>query len=206
MDCQLDLLRKGTTTMTNLHRSLVILSGILFVTACQDSPTAPTDLTPSLPAPRFAIVPDPTLVTFNSASCSLTDASTGAVSCSWDISNPNEVNLNLFTEAILEASYDCVNPHNGRIASSQVRELLAIRPAFDSAASITGSNVALPLPVLPTFYEGSQKKLNACKGNTVVQGLTWRLAYWDVLVASTEGTTARQSCFGSDDRFGCFTP
>jgi hypothetical protein len=191
--------------MTNLQRSLVILSGILFATGCQDSPTAPTNFASPHSALGIAIAPDPTLVTFNSASCTLTDASTGAVSCSWDISNPNQTHLNLFTEAILEASYDCVNPHNGRIASSQVRDLLAIRPTADSVASITGSNVALPLPVLPTFYEGSQKKLNACKGNTVVQDLTWRLAYWDVLVASTEGTAARQSCFGSDNRFGCFT-
>lgn len=191
--------------MNSIKRIVVMASGIAFMTACQDSPTAPLTRTPSLSVGRLAIVPDPSLVTYNSALCSLTDASTGAVSCSWDIGNPDANTLNFFAEALLQASYDCVNPKNGRVASSQVREIETLRGESGvSSSSLTGTNVALPLPNLPTDYTGSMKKLNACSGNSVVRNLTWSLEYWDVTVAALGGTL-RQSCFGSDNRFGCFT-
>ena len=191
--------------MNSIKRIVVIVSGIALMTACQDIPTSPLSRTPSQSVGRVAIIPDPGLVTFNSGSCSLTDASNGAVSCSWNLSNPDENTLNFFAEALLIASYDCVNPKNGRIASSQTREVgTAYGQSGVSSASLTGTDVALPLPALPSGYTGSQKKLNACNGNTVVQNLTWSLDYWDFAVAAVGGTL-RQSCYGSDDRFGCFT-
>lgn len=191
--------------MTSFKRVLVMLTGLGFITGCQDSPTGPGSVT-SMPAmARVVITPDPSLVTYNFASCTLIDASTGAVSCSWDIGNPDENTLNFFAEALLQASYDCVNPKNGRVASSQVREIETLRGESGvSSSSLTGTNVALPLPNLPTDYTGSMKKLNACSGNSVVRNLTWSLEYWDVTVAALGGTL-RQSCFGSDNRFGCFT-
>lgn len=192
--------------MTSFKRVLVMLTGLGFITACQDSPTGPESVTATPSMARLAMTPDPSLVTYNSASCTLTSASTGAVTCSWDISNPAQTSLNLWTEALLQASYDCVNPKNGRVASSEVRDVWTARPESGvSSPSLTGSNVALPIPVLVNDYTGSMKKLNACRGNTVVQNLTWSLDYWDVAVAAIGGTV-RESCFGSDNRYGCFTP
>lgn len=191
--------------MTKLQRGLIILTGIAFMTACQESPTAPDNFMPVPSTLRPSITPDPTLVTFNSASCTLASASTGAVQCSWDISNPAANNLNFSVEALLDASYDCVNPKSGRVASSQVRQIgTIIQQSGVSSTSLTGSNVALPLPLLPTDFAGQMKKLNACKGNTVVDNLTWSLNYWDVAVSAIGGTL-RQSCFASDNRDGCFT-
>ena len=192
--------------ITSFKRVLVMLTGLGSSPACQDSPAGPESDYGAADGTSPAITPVPSLVTFNSASCTLTSASTGAVSCSWDISNPAQTSLNLWTEALLQASYDCVNPKNGRIASSEVREIWTARPESGiSSPSITGSNVALPLPALVNDYQGSMKKLNACRGNTVVQNLAWSLEYWDVAVAAIGGTL-RESCFGSDNRYGCFTP
>ena len=191
--------------MTSLQRCFIMLSGLALITACQDVPTSPSELVPAPSAPRMAITPDPTLVTFNSASCTLISSSTGSVHCSWDISNPAENNLNLAVQASLQASYDCVNPHNGRIASSEVRDLGTIyQQSGVSSTSLTGTDVALPLPFLPTDYQGSMKKLNACKGNGVVENLTWSLTYWEVSVSAIGGTL-RQSCFALDNRNGCYT-
>jgi hypothetical protein len=187
----------------SVSRVCAFLLGVAVITACQDSPTEP-QLTRSATI-DIAIDPDPTLVTFNSASCSLTNASTGAVSCSWNISNPAQHSLNLWTQAVLTATYNCVNPHNGRIASTEVRELETIQQSFGvSAPTLSGSNVALPLPFLPTDLTGRQKKENACKGNGVVVALSYALSYWDASVITTSGTL-RFSCFASDDRLGCFT-
>jgi hypothetical protein len=189
--------------MMYVKRVLIVLSAAIVVTACQDSPTAPASPAPS--DVSFLIVPDPTLVTFNSASCTLTNASAGFVSCSWNISNPAATLLNLNVQAILTASYDCVNPHNGRIQSSEQRELPTLRQFFSVASTtITGDNIALPPTFLPTDNTGRFKKENACKGNQVVQSLIYSLTYWQISVI-TVGGTLRQSCIASDNREGCFT-
>ena len=189
--------------MIQSRRAVMILSTIFLIGACQDSPTAPGSS--ALPDVSFLIVPDPTLVTFNSASCAITNASAGFSSCSWNISNPAQNSLNFWAQAILTATYNCVNPHNGRIASTEQREFETLRQEFGvSTPTLAGSNVALPLTFLPRDLTGRMKKENACKGNGVVVALSYELEYWDVSVITTSGTQ-RFSCFASDDRLGCLT-
>ena len=189
--------------MISSRRAAMVLCTMIFAGACQDSPTAPAS--PASSDVSFLIVPDPTLVTFNSASCTLTNATAGFVSCGWNISNPAATTLNLNVQAILTASYDCVNPHNGRIASSEQRELSTLRQFFSvSSTTLAEASLALPPTFLPTQNTGKFKKENACKGNQEVQSLTYSLTYWSVSVI-TVGGTLRQSCFASDNREGCFT-
>lgn len=191
--------------MTSLRCSLVAVSLIGFVSGCGEPPSAPQNLAAPRPIIDIAVAPDPTLVTFNSASCAVTNATLGAVSCSWNISNPAQHSLNLWAQAILTATYNCVNPHNGRIASTEQRPLETLQQYFGvSSATLSGTNVALPLPFLPTDYRGQLKKQNACKGNGVVVALSYSLEYWDVSVITTAGTL-RFSCFASDNRLSCFT-
>lgn len=191
--------------MLHLGRMLSALGVAGAIAACSDAPTSPAQLDGPRSLVQISVTPDPTLVTFNSASCSLTNASTGAVSCSWNISNPALNSLNLWAQAVLSVTYDCVNPHNGRVASTEQRDLETLQQYFGvSDASLTGSNVALPLTLLPTDFTGNQKKLNACKGNGVPMSITYSLAYWDVSVITVTGAQ-RFSCFGSDNRLGCFT-
>jgi hypothetical protein len=187
----------------SINRAVVVLAAIFVVTACRDatSPDNPADVR----TPAFVLAPDPTLVSFGLTSCTLTSSATGAVSCSWSISNPNETKLITSAEALVNADYDCVNPKNGRTASSEVRLLrTANQYPVDSATSMTGSNEALAPPDLPTDLTGKLKKQNACNGNSVVQGLSWSLDYWQVSVITTVGT-ARMACFASDNRNGCQT-
>ena len=190
--------------MIHLRRALSALTIVTSMISCSEAPTAPT-VTPSPAAPQFLITPDPTLVTFNSASCAITNAAAGFSACSWNISNSSQTVLNLSVQVVLSAAYDCVNPHNGRIASTEQRDLSTLRQYFSvSDATLTGTNVALPPPFLPTENTGKFKKENACKGNQVVQNLSYSIAYWSVSVV-TVGGTLRQSCFASDDREGCLT-
>jgi hypothetical protein len=127
------------------------------------------------------------------------------VSCSWNISNPGLNSLNLWAQAVLTVNYDCVNPHNGHIASTESRQLETLQQYFGvSAATLTGTNVGLPPTFLPTDLRGHDKKQNACKGNGVPMSLSYSLTYWDVSVITTTGAQ-RFSCFASDNRLGCFT-
>jgi len=189
--------------MISIRRAIVGLFTIGMVSACEDAPTAPysrLDFTP-----QSIVTVDPTLVTFNSASCAMTNTSTGRVACSWDIGNPGSHVLNLWAEAFVTASYDCVNPKNGRIASSEARQLRTLHQSFGvSATSLTASNQQLPLVALINDYTGKMNKLNACKGNQVPQSVTWSLDYWDVSVITVAGTQ-RMSCFASDNTNGCLT-
>ena len=191
--------------MTFLRCSLLAVSLIGLVSGCAESPSAPQELTAPRSIIDIAVAPDPTLVTFNSASCAVTNSTLGRVSCSWNISNPSQHSLNMWAQAILTATYNCVNPHNGRIASTEQRELETLVQYFGvNSSTLTGTSVALPLPFLPTDYRGQLKKENACKGNGVVVALSYSLEYWDVSVITTTGTQ-RFSCFASDDRLSCFT-
>jgi hypothetical protein len=192
--------------MSQLRRTLTLLAFVVSSSACSDTPpTSPQNVLAPSPLIEIAVTPDPTLVTFNAASCTLTNSFTGALSCNWNISNPSLNSLNLWAQAILTVNYDCVNPHNGRIASSEQRDLETIRQFFGvSSATLTGTNVALPQALLPTNLRGQDKKLNACKGNGVPMSLVYSLTYWDVSVITTSGTQ-RFSCFASDNRLGCLT-
>lgn len=192
-----------TIIYMSIHRALAALVAICAFTACHDSPVEPY----SAPSqkPLFVITPDPTLVAYNSAACALTSSATGAVTCSWDISNPGEVELNLWARATVRASYDCVNPKNGRVASSEVRDMeTGVMQSGVSSASLVGSNVALPLPGLLSTYSGKMKKRNACSGNSDIANLSWSLPYWEFSVASIGGSQ-RLSCFAFDNRNGCYT-
>jgi len=191
--------------MIRLGRTIAAAIFAELALACSDSPTSPTEVR----GPQYLIdisaIVDPTLVTFNSASCSLTNAGAGIVTCSWNISNAAENSLNMWAQTVLTATYDCVNPNNGRIASSEQRSLETLIQFFgQTSATLTGTNVALPAPFLPTGLKGQEHKQNACKGNAVPMGIHYSLAYWDVSVITT-GAPQRFSCFGSDDRLGCLT-
>jgi hypothetical protein len=191
------------SSMISIRRAVAPLVAVGLTIACSEAPTAPqADLRLSHVIIQAV---DPTLVTFNSASCTLASASTGQVSCSWNISNPDANVMNLWAEGILVVNYQCVNPKNGRIASSEQREISTLQQFFSvSATSLTGSNSLLPLPNLPNDLRGKQNRENACRGNGEPQGMTWRLDYWDVSVI-TVGGIQRFSCAASDNRNGCFT-
>jgi len=192
-------------SMIPTRKCLAVAMLAVVAAACSDTPTSPDNVLTPRSLITISVTPDPTLVTFNSASCTLTNSSTGAVSCSWDISNPAMNSLNLWAQAVLTVNYDCVNPHNGHIASSEQRDLETLVQVFgQSGATLTGTNVALPATFLPTNLKGQDHKLNACKGNGVPMSLSYTLTYWDVSVITTTGAQ-RFSCFASDDRLGCFT-
>jgi hypothetical protein len=190
--------------MIRLKHALSLLTVAIAMSACQDSPTAPAEIT-SLNAPRLTITADPTLVTFNSASCSLADAATGSVHCSWNIANPAETHLNLWAQAIVTASYNCINPKNGRVSSTERRDQTTLIMQSDvSSPALTGRDEALPAPALYNDYTGKNKKLNACSGSNVPQSLTWSLSYWNVGAITVSGAL-RMNCYASDNRDGCFT-
>jgi hypothetical protein len=191
--------------MSPIRISLVTTALLTLLGACTDPPTAPgRDFAPRALV-GISVVPDPTLVTFNSASCSLASALIGTANCSWNISNPDANTLNLAAEIDLTATYNCVNPHNSRIASAEQRELSTLIQQFSvSATTLLGSNVPIPPPFLPVNNTGKFKKENACKGNQIVQGLSYQISYWRISVI-TVGGVQRVGCFASDNREGCFT-
>jgi hypothetical protein len=187
-------------------RELLAAAMFAFVaTACSDAPTSPENALAPRSLITISVTPDPTLVSFGLTTCALTNSASGAVSCSWNINNPGLHVLNLWAQAVLTVNYDCVNPKNGRIASSEQRDLeTLVQFSGVSDALLVGSNVALPATFLPTDLKGQDHKLNACKGQNVPMSKVYSLTYWDVSVITTSGQQ-RFSCFGSDNRLGCFT-
>lgn len=197
-------------------RSILFLTATAGVlTACDSVPTAPENVTARDRGIAMTISTDPAfdpaLVSYNSASCTLQDASTGSVACSYDLGNPTGQSRDIYPGAYLRVSYDCVNPKNGRIASSaSIEQSVYTWRLAVTETSISATDDPLPAPYIPANnYTGKDKKYNACKGSNVVSVTDISMLYWEIWIdnwySGQPGADYRWSCYASDDRFGCVT-
>jgi hypothetical protein len=208
----------AATTVTpegtmNAARFATVAAAVFAVAACQEAPTAPQSLAfePNSARKTHWSDHDNTIVTFNSASCTLVNAATGSVQCSWDISNgPNP--FNVYPEALLDVTYNCVNPSNGRIASTSNRERWVWSNGVEGITTGTSveTNHQLNPPNIWNSYTGKDKKFNACKGSQVVSITNTSMLYWDLYVDNwydgQPWADYRYGCFASDARYECLTP
>ena len=168
----------------------------ILLAACSEGPTDPTATNipefPSLVATSIAGV------TFNSASCTLANSTTGEVRCSWDITNANGTSLDYLPEAYMTIAYNCLN-NTGQIRSSATTNQWINLNYYDvTSTSITATNQQLPTDV-PYTRTGSGKRFNACKGSQQLQITGYTMQYWHIYIYSPDG----KACLGSDDRIGC---
>lgn len=181
---------------------------------CSESSTAPEttapENSPGQPAPSFSATLPGTSTVINSASCNLVNSNTGEVRCSWDISNPDHISLELLPGALMDITYDCVNSNTGKVQSSGISTRWAWWADNDvTDATLIGTNVQLSTVTPPTTYTRKMTKLNACKGKQTLVIKSYYMQYWDVFIdnwySGQPDADYQWTCLGSDDRYGCET-
>jgi hypothetical protein len=180
-------------------RSVVLSSALtMLVAACSEVPTDPAAT--NIPqSPSLAVATSITGVTFNSASCTLANSTTGEVRCSWDITNTSGKSLDYFPEAQMAISYNCLDS-KGQIRKSGTGTAWSYLEYLNvTSTSVVGTNQQLPTAALYNSRTRSNKKYNPCKTNQQLQITAYAMQYWDIYV-EVEGFWA---CLGSDDRYGC---
>ncbi len=178
----------------------VVLSSALTIilAACSEAPTDPTG-TYVPQSPSLAVATSITGVTFNSASCTLANSTTGEVRCSWDITNTSGKSLDYFPEAQMAISYNCLDT-KGQIRSSGTANVWSWLEYLNvTSTSIVGTNQQLPTATVNNSRTRSSKKYNPCKTSQQLQITGYAMQYWDIWV-EVEGFSA---CLGSDDRYRC---
>jgi hypothetical protein len=182
---------------------------------CSESTTAPETTTPehggvAAPIPNFSATLPGTSVTITDGFCTQISTITGEVRCDYNVSNPDGLLLNIYPEAVLNLSYQCVNPSTGKVQSSGTGSRWAQAYVEGvTGTTLTGTGVKLGTPTLPNTYVKKYNKYNTCKGKQNLVITNYTIAYWDIYVDNWySGQPSDQynwTCLGQDDRYKCQT-
>ena len=170
--------------------------------ACSESPTSPDAATAPEQRPSYSVSLPGTSIAINSASCSLVSSSKGDVLCSYNISNPDGLVLNVIPAAIVDIAYQCQNPSTGKVMSTGTdRRWVEQRHSSVTATTYSATNEPLPTAALFNFGNGPGAKLNPCKGKQTPVVTNYSQQYWEVRIEKDVTSV----CAGLDDRLGCQT-
>lgn len=175
----------------------VFLAALL--AACSESSTGPNTTSGAEPEPGFSVALPGTSTAINSASCSLVSSSAGDVLCSYNISNPDGLLLNVAPAAIVDIAYRCENASTGKVMSTGVdRRWVEQRHAGVTATTYSATDEPLPTASLNNST-GHSARLNPCKGKQTAVVTGYSLVYWEVRIENDVTSV----CAGSDDHLGC---
>ena len=173
----------------------------LTLAACSETTTEPDTSRAPTQSASFSVAVPGTNVSINSVSCSLISASTGEVRCSYDITNPDGILINIWPEARVVMNYQCLSSSTGKIQSSGIGARWIYGNVTVTDVHPTADNVQLSTATLPNDFVRKDNKRNTCKGKQTLVITNYSMDYFDVYVdnwydgqPSTEYTWA---CLGS---------
>lgn len=181
---------------------------VALLAACSETSTEPASSEVNAPPVSYSAGLPGTKVSITSGSCSLINSATGEVRCSYDISNPDQILINIYPEAQMAIDYQCVNSSTGRIQSTGTgyRWVWATIEGITDA-NPTGTDVQLGSTTLPNSYTGKENKLNTCKGKQKLVITKYSVNHWDVYVDNYyDGQPYEDyawTCYAVDGMHGC---
>jgi len=185
----------------------------MLLAACSESSTAPEASapepgTPSSPAPSFSAGLPGTNVSISSGSCTQISTTTGEVHCSYNISNPDQIPLNIYPEAHMAIDYQCLNASTGRIQSTGKGyrwAWLYFEGVTD--ANPTGTDLKLGSAVLPNNNTGKYQKSNTCRKSQKLVITKYTMVHWDIWVdnyyVGQPGDEYADVCYSDDTDYNC---
>jgi hypothetical protein len=198
------------------HFASAAVVAAMLLAACSESSTgpevsAPENGTVTPAAPIFSASLPGTTALISSGSCSLISSSTGEVRCSYDVSNPDGLLLNIYPGARLKLDYECVNSI-GKVQSTgtAVRWATGADVYGVTATNPTATDVELTPPVIPNSYVHKDSKFNACKGKQKVVVTNYTMVYWEIYLDNWYSVQPAAdynfTCLASDSDYrGCAT-
>jgi hypothetical protein len=186
--------------------------------ACSESSTAPEATAPESTAPEPGAAPSPapsfaaglpgTNVSISSGSCTQISTTTGEVHCSYSISNPDQLLINIYPEAHMAIDYQCLNASTGKVQSTGTGyrwAWLYFEGVTD--ANPSGVDVKLGSTTLPNSYKGKYQKSNTCKRSQKLVITKYTMVHWDIYVDNYYvGQPYEQYadvCYSDDADYGC---
>lgn len=164
----------GALTMRRLI-SAVLAAALL--AACSESPTSPAS-TASDQRPSLSVSLPGTSITINSASCSLVSSTEGDVLCSYSVSNPDGLPMDVAPHARVDIAFQCVNASNGRVMSTGTQ----LRFVEQEHLGVTATTYSATNEALPTA-ELLITKL--CKGKQTAIVTGYSMPIWWLSVESS---------------------
>ena len=191
-----------------MNRIIAAAFVAITLAGCSETTTEPDISTAPTQHASFSAAVPGTSVSINSASCSLISASTGEVRCSYDITNPDGILINIWPEAHLVMNYQCVSPSTGKIQSTGVGARWAAASSTVTDVHPTADNLQLSTATLPNEYVRKYTRGNTCKGKQTLVITNYSMDYFDVWVdnyyTGQPGTEYTYGCLGSKDwGLGC---
>jgi hypothetical protein len=182
-----------------MRRLIPAVLATAMLAACSES-TSPEPTPVREQHPSWSVTLPGTSTTINSASCNLVSSSKGDVLCSYNISNPDGLLLNVIPAAIVDIAYQCQSPSTGKVMSTGTdRRWVEQRHSSVTAITYSATNEPLPTAALFNFSNGPGAKLNPCKGKQTPVVTNYSQQYWEVRIEKDITSV----CAGSDDRLGC---
>jgi hypothetical protein len=130
------------------------------------------------------------------------------VLCSYNISNPDGLLMNIIPSALVDIAYQRVNPTTAKVLSTgtQARRV-ELRHMGVTATTYSATDEQLPTASLYIITNHPFTKLNPCKAKQTTVATGYSLSYYELYIdddAGTQGDVA-WACVGSDTRRGCAT-
>jgi len=195
------------TGVIAMRRVIPVVFVAAMLAACSESPTSPEATRAPDPRPSFSVSVPGTNVAVNSFSCRLVSSIKGDVLCSYNVSNPDGLTMEITPQTRVDISYQCRNSNTGKVMStgSQMRFVYNKHVGI-TATTYSATNEALPTASLYIVTNPAYARDNPCKSNqtTVVTG--YSLVYWVLhLSVSLGSSTLGGICVASNNSLGCKT-
>jgi hypothetical protein len=175
--------------------------------ACSDSSTGPDTGTGPEQRPSLSVIFPGTNVAVNSFSCSLVTPTKGDVLCSYNVTNPDGLTMEITPQARVDIAYQCLNSNTGKVMSTGTQlRFVSNKHAGITATAYSATDEALPTASLYIVTTHPYTKTNPCRSNqtTVVTGHS--LVYWVLHLAVSRGSSSLGAmCVASNNSLGCKT-
>jgi hypothetical protein len=191
-----------------MRRLIPAVFAAAMLAACTESPTSPEATTGPKQRPSFSVAVPGTTTSINSFSCRLVSSSKGEVLCSYNISNPDGLLMNIIPSALVDIAYQCVNPTTSKVLSSGTKtQHVERRHMGVTATTYSATDEQLPTASLSISTNHPFTKLNPCKAKQTTVATSYSLPYFELYIDNDPGTPGdvAWACVGSDTRRGCAT-
>jgi hypothetical protein len=185
-----------------MRRLIPAVLAAAILAACSDSSTGPEATTAPEQRPSFSVTLPGTNIAITSASCSLVSPIKGDVLCSYSVSNPDGLLMNVLPAAYIDIAYQCQNSGTGKVLSTGVQTRRVAYPHYGiTTTTYSATNEALPTAKLATPTNPSSTE-NPCKGKQIAVATGYSLQYWDLTVYMGSSSPP-SACVASDTRYRC---
>jgi hypothetical protein len=151
--------------------------------ACSESPTSPDAATAPEQRPSYSVSLPGTSIAINSASCSLVSSSKGDVLCSYNVSNPDGLLMDVTPHARVDIAFQCLNANTGKVMSTGT-QLRFVEQKHLGVTATTYSATNEPLPTAQLLTT----KLNPCKRKQTAFVTGYSLPVWWLSVENSSGS------------------